>query len=683
MSAVCFPRATWGSKECGDYKSVFTYQLITVGLSGDRIVFVNDLLSELWEHRYVIREEAHGIPQPSGDQDSQDAEFFDTENLPLAWTRWLSLPEQPPSDAPTSERDAVFTKGDIDLTRQNSRRQSATLHRLMDKAWVTLTEMAGDVNTVRMMEKFTVKGDVSKLQRVITFVIDGFETLEEGIVNPDRVQTLRDLVLYFIHNPTSDSASGFNAYIKKRALQWYSMAPGSSMFYLNAGARPQVMAWNKYLVRTPAARSLSKLLEARRFYARSHKPMTVSYNKISTVCKRLFSSDDPWKRGVALMFALGVRPNELFRSFVTFKPIGPGWVSNYSMTDKSSWLIQIGTSKCANASKLMTEADDIPLEDKRCAEKPILFGFKSADVIEAIHRLRMDADKHFSSSVIAAGLSLAEAPTSAITLTVVQRLSRAIYAAFPDEGDTCTERGHLFGALFSRKFYACAAIKEFEDSYKDTVTPSQFVAEILMHQPGMPFDSVHYVTIRLLYGEEDPVYIDEEKDEDGQRKKRKSGDDPEGTNKKRKRKKTPIDGDGLYSLTDEVVMLKTMTPERSKVEVKRFCHRKFNTEEERQEYFNAAKQYLLSFNVRASIANLTAIGVSPQFQSARKKNYKKAIDELNKAQEEANEIRQKVNELETEIKQQEESAEEDDNEEDGDGDIVPSPLKRQKASMVN
>ncbi len=647
-TVAAYSRPVWGSKMCGNYKNVFTYQLMTVGSQSERLDFIRDLIAELWTQRYVIRFEAHGLPMPTDDFNSQEAEYFDLNTLPITWTKWLNLPDPVAHDAPVGDRDALVTEWEVDLTRQHSRKQSKTLHEILDKHWVMLTNMAGK-ESAASMELLGVKGDVTKLQRIITFTVDGFED-GNGVVCADRVSTLRDFVLYFMHNPTSDSASGFNSHVKKRVVQWYGMPPGTSKVVQNAPELAMVASWNKLLVRTPATRSLSKLLETRRFYARSHRPLDISYNKIAGICRRLFKSSDIWKRGVALMFALGVRPNELFRSFVEFQPVYKTDGDTY-IDDPSHWITQVGTSKCSNATRLMTAPSDAGDIEKRIAFKPILFGFTSCDVIEQIAQLRMDANREFMSSVLSAGLSLDEAPTSAITLTVVQRLTRMMYSVFQDEADECTTRGHLFGGLFSRKFYACAALQEFKHAYINRTTPNQFVSEILMHQPGLPTDSVHYVTLSLKFGDDDKEWeMKDEETGDGFVRKRKAVSDDDDSKKRRKR--SAMDDSGaLYGQGDEMVTLKTMSKEKQKIQVGRFSHKKFHTEDERQEYFCVVKQFLTDNNIRPSIANLTAIGVSPQFQSARKKHLKNAKTELNKLAEEMNEAKQDVDTLESEVKQ--------------------------------
>lgn len=646
---------SWGSKECGGYKNVFTFQLMTVGEQEDRNSFVCSLLDELWSARYEIREEAHGIPTPDGSQVSTEAEYFDVHTLPITWTKWLNLPEPVTQSTTLADRDAVITDWDVDLTRQASRKQSATLHRILDKRWLELQEMTTEDNA-KNMELLTAKGDVSKLQRIITFVVDGFCSPDNALL-VDRVCQLRDFVLYFMHNPTSDSASGFNSHIKKRVVQWYTMPPGTFVRMLDVTAMPIVKAWNTFLVRTPATRTLSKLLEARRFFARSHRPMDVSYNRVAAICKRLFVSSDVWKRGVALMFCLGTRPNELFRSFVEFRPVDTLGVE-YGDADPVHWVYQIGTSKASNTTKLILDADTPSENEKRVAIKPILFGFSSHDVIECINQLRMEANELFVQSAMSAGLSMDEAPTSAITLTVVQKLTRTMYSVFQDEGDECTTRGHLFGGLFSRKFYACAALLEFRDAYIDHITPNQFVSQILMHQPGMPTDSVHYVTLRVKYGAEDAPYTAEMKDPEDFSRKRKM-DTTDGDNKKSKRRSAQREDGSLYTQTGETITLKTQTKEKTKVQVNRFTHRKFQSEAERQEYYEAVKQYLVDNNIRPSIANLTAIGVSPQFQTARKNHYKKALEEMNKAVEMVNELKTDVDALGKEVEEYGDTANDD------------------------
>jgi len=621
-------RPEWGTKACGDYRNVFTYKLITVGKQEDRANFVLSLIGKLWASRFDIRHEAHGIPIPDDSKEAIDNEFFDDANVPLAWTKWLNLPDVVPHDAPTSEKDATVMDGVVDLARQQSRKQSPTLHKILDAMWVELTSLGTDEDA-RIMEAVSVKGDVSKLQRILMFVIDGFENSSSDVVDRATISRLRDIILFFVHNPTSDSASGFNASMKKRVIQWYSDPPLGAKNLTDEQKNTVSASWHKFLVRTPAARLLSKLLETRRFFARSHTPLIVSYSKIAKTCTRLFASDDPWKKAVALLFALGVRPNELFRDFVKFTEVQQWELeeAGYNWPGTAHWVMQIGTSKCANASKLMTELECPDDNEKRTAIKPILFDFTCESVISAIDSIRLQADTEFRLSRASSGLSLAEAPTSAITTTVVQKLTRTMYSAFPIEGDECTARGHLFGGLFSRKFYSCAALKEYEGSYGEVSTPNQFVSDILLHQPGLPTDSVHYVTLRLLYGSEDNDPCSDEKSDSEPERKRKSPEQEVKHEEGRKRKRARKNKRELFGPSNEDVTLKTMDPDKSKITIKRYSHRRFTDDSERMAYYNAAKSYLVEHNIKPSIANLTAIGVSPQFQSARKKQIKSAVDQ--------------------------------------------------------
>jgi thioesterase domain-containing protein len=180
-------------------------------------------MNDLWASRFVIRNEAHGVPIPDDEEDPDEA--FSNENLPLAWTRWLDLPELP-EGASLAASDALITEAVVDLSRQTSRKQSKVMHDLMDHYWDRLVESDGEKKeeTRQKLELFPAKGDVAKLQRLVSLTIDGFNTqIENGnwSVSTQKVTMLRDFVLYFLYNPTSDSASGFNANIKKRVIQWY------------------------------------------------------------------------------------------------------------------------------------------------------------------------------------------------------------------------------------------------------------------------------------------------------------------------------------------------------------------------------------------------------------------------------------------------------------------------------
>lgn len=695
MLIVCLGQkpAPWGSRQCGNYKSVFTYQLMSIGGKKVNRALMTDLMGFMWSKRFIIRNESHGVPLP--DNESSPNEYFDMDTLPVSWTTWLDVPDPISHDGPVATRDAQVTDGYVDLTRQSSRRQSPSLHKILDLAWSTM-KTGKTPSEVESMEKMEAKGDVSKLQRLLSMAIDGFED-DEYQADAGMITQLRDFVLYFMHNPTSDSASSFNAYMKKRVIQWYNSPPGASISKMDPIGAAIVRSWNRLLVRTPAARTLTKLLETRRFYARSHTPMEISYNRISHICKLLFASDDIWQRAVAVMFAIGVRPNELFRSFVEFHraPVDDGQHLYGEPYDPESWLTQVGCSKSSNASRLMTEKCDVVVEsEKRTAVKPILFGLRANDVIECIHQLRLDANEEFKLSSISAGLSLDEAPTSAITLTVVQRLSRTMYIAFQKEGDECTRLGHLFGGLFSRKFYACASLYEFERAYFNRTTPNQFVSDILMHQPGMPTDSVHYVTLKLLYGERDtPVEEGLGIDNSDQVRKRRRGNDndsgsdhdddgaKQNKHARRKKKKARDDGQQAYWRTDEMVSLKTLGPEKKRIQAARFAHRKFINEDERQEYYSVVKQYLQDLNIKPSIANLTSIGISPQFQSARKRNLRTAMDTLHSIKEDLDAAELEASTLQQEVKQMEESMKGDESCDTDDTEDIPDPpaLKRQKA----
>lgn len=643
----------------------FLFRMPTAMTKDKRKAMIRSLLEDLWTHRFTIRNEAHGVPIPELGDESPD-EYFDVDTLPLAWTKWLDIPDNAPLDASLLEKDSMVTGGTVDLCRQNSRKQSALMHSLMDTYWAVFLKEATGSN-LQMLQEFNAKGDVSKLQRLVSVAIDGFEEVDEfddvsvGI-DKELVLRLRDFVLYFLHNPTSDSASGFNANIKKRVVQWYRDNPDPS-----DGTTVRYTEWNTLLIRTPAARGLTKLLETRRFFARSHRPMTVSYNKVATICRYIFEQGDVWEKAVAVMFSLGVRPNELFRDFVEFTPLSKKEVKKAKYTAKSplSWILQKGASKGANASKLMlmpnSEAGD---SEKRVAIKPILFGFKSPDIVEAIHQLRLEAEEEFKA--VWGDMKMSEVPTSSLSVSVVQKLTKTMYRVMQEEADDCTDRGHLFGGNFSRKFYACAALKEFEDAWSGNTTPNQFVAEILLHQPGLPTDSVHYVTMELRYGEGDEESTVDDLFEEGTLIRRIKKKVPTSLRKT----KTEVEGP-LFTQTDEEIILKTNTKEKEKVKVFKFKHRRFVSEDERQEYFAAVKLYLTGLNVLPSISNLTKLGLSPQFQAARKKYLKAAQIELEKKNEDVQEMSDEVHKLEEEVKGFEESDSEDTEDE-----LKPTPLER-------
>lgn len=633
-------------------------------------------MQSLWENRFTIRFQSHGVPEPEDTDENNPEEYFDNKTLPLAWTKWLDLPETLAPDASLKASDARITEGQVDLCRQSSRKQSPLMHTIMDCAWESFLGLSKDKEARReILGLFGAKGDVSKLQRFVSLAIDGFEN-EDGMPDVDLIVRLRDFVLFFLHNPTSDSATGFNANIKKRVTQWYRNPPETS------GPCTESVMWNRLLVRTPAARDLTKLLETRRFYARSQRPLVISYNLIATVCRYLFQYGDIWRKSVALMFALGTRPNELFRSFIEFKPAGKKERAKNKHINQHphQWIIQKGSSKGKNASKMMLEKAQ-PDEEKRVACKPILFGFTSHDVIETINQLRVEASEEFKSSEISSGLTMEEAPTSALSLTVVQKLTRVMYSCFPDEGTEVTERQHLFGGMFSRKFYACAALLEFREAYEGQTTPSLFVADILMHQPGLPTDSVHYVTLELLYGDSDQEFEPDDLFEEGTlNRKRRVIPAEDSKNKKEKKKDEP-----LFTQTDEEVILKTQSKEKSKVTVFRFIHRRFVSEEERQQYYCHVKQYLMDLNIRPSIANLTAIGVSPQFQAARKKALKTAQANLEEAKEDIQAMSDEVNALEKEVNDIETEGESTDSESEEEEPIKiirPMPITKKRQMSV-
>ena len=547
--------------------------------------FVQDLLTDLWAARFEIRHECHGIQVPLDHDDP--AEQFDDSKVPAAWTTWLELPEIN-GDLKLAERDALTTDSDLAVCeRQRSKRQSRTLHAILDSYWATLCAK-GDPQYMALRK---ASGDVAKLQRILCFVVDGFEV--EDVVDGPSVTRLRDLVLFFVHNPTSDSATGFNADTKKMVYQWYRDPADLSLVHA------KVQSWNKLLVRTRAAKTLVQFMQTRRFYVRAHHPIKVDYHTVKETVLRVFESGDLWHKAAVLMFALGTRANELFRVFVSFNLVTKEEAEAVSdskilIRDHSRWIKQIGCSK-SGAAKLMLEPGLVSDRDKRKGYKPVLFGLDPAQVLAVIADLRVQAAVEFSEQTRGQCKELADACTTAISETLVQKLTRCMYTVFPDLGDACATAGHMFGGLFSRKVYSSFAVHEFPDSVQAS-NANQFISEILMHSPGKPTDSLHYATLQVNFNA----------DADAVR-------DPNSLPRKRDPKHKP-----LFSQLGPLVPLKTKA--RETVSCRKFSHRRFGSEKERQQYFDAVQEFLSSVDVRPSILNMTAMGVSPQFQSARKKH---------------------------------------------------------------
>jgi hypothetical protein len=223
--------------------------------------------------------------------------------------------------------------------------------------------------------------------------------------------------------------------------------------------------------------------------------------------------------------------------------------------------------------------------------------------LEAIADIRMKADQFLGGD---GSLSLlSQLPASSIASTFIPRLSATMHAIFSEEAQDAQAKYSAFGTAWGRKLYAAAAPIQFAEWANSKTLPA-FISEILMHTPGVATTSVYYATITFV-----------EQEGGDERKKKRIESDEDKIKKKKKRKSIPTPkASVLWGKSEITVKLKTLGG--ADVEVHKFSHGKFTSQEERMDYYEQVQRYLNELQVKPSIANLKAIGISQKFQRDRK-----------------------------------------------------------------
>jgi hypothetical protein len=289
-----------------------------------------------------------------------------------------------------------------------------------------------------------------------------------------------------------------------------------------------------------------------------------------------------------------MRAGELFRPMIRFEAVTPA-----EREDCERWFRQIGTSKQENATDMQLSSAAVLDDSLRTAIKPICWGFNTQTLLEAIEDIRMQAAAFVDQP-------LSDMPATRIGAVFIPRLSATMHAIFTDEAEDAQMKYTAFGSSWTRKLYAAAAPVQFP-KYCESATLPAFVSEILMHTPGVPKTSVFYASITFI----SPDEATEER-----KKRREEGEDKTKA-KKKKRKTVPTpQASALWGKTTITVSLKGIGG--GEVVVNKWSHGKFNTQEDRMQYFDDVSAYLTEMRVKPSIANLKAIGVSQKFQRDRK-----------------------------------------------------------------
>jgi hypothetical protein len=649
-------------KDCKNVRDNYrVYLPCGPGTKQERTLIVEALIQTIWVARFIIRYESHDVPEgKDGDKD----ELYNDNTIPPAWLKHSSAGDiLMMRDQPLAEQDAIMTDMTTRLERHANRKKSSTLTDICDAAWAKL--MSLDKASTPVYEHYKVVGDVSALRRIITFCLDAFEFQgpepTDIEINTRLVNDLRILITYYIGSPITDFCKSWNANIKKRVFQWYTSRTrdAADVGRPSDGHNGLFLSWKRMMTRTPAQKKIGVLLEARRHYQRSQGPLYVSANRVEGLVRESLTSEF-WAKCCAILCCAGMRANELFRPMIDFAACDDGRENSHL------WFKQIGTSKQENANEMQLQSQPIQASQLRTAMKPICWGVNWETLKEAIMDVRMVA---WNNMGISEGIDFS---ADLIARIFIPKLSATMHAIFDLEAIDAQSKYSAFGTSWARKLYAAAAPLQFPVSAAAMTIPA-FVSEILMHSPGIPKTSVFYACISF-----------EEPSSDGQeRKKRKSQDDQDGRpKKKKKRKNIPVPQPSApWAKSDITVEL--MTKNGEKIMVNRWNHGRFKTQEARMQYYDEVTSYLTSLNVRPSIYNLKAVGVSQKFQRDRKKQ-RKQDDTSVSSQLKVCEMIEKMNKvLEDETSGDEGSADSSDGDDDTTADeeeFEATPPKRKKTS---